>query len=107
MIHFTKKFGSNGITNITYSSWSRQIDFILVDLTIKSAIKKIGTLCLHEGIISDHVILYMDCDKATLFSGIINQPVRNHDIKFTIEHADKAEQFLERFRELAEKKLQG
>ena len=40
----------------------------------------------------------------TLFSGIINQRVLNTDKEFIIDHADKTEQFLKRFRELMEEK---
>jgi len=60
---------------------------------IKSAIKQTGTLGLHEGINSDHVMLYMDCNEATLFKGVLNQPVLNPPREFVIEHADKCEYF--------------
>ena len=47
-------------------------------------------------------MLYIDCDETILFNGIINLPVLNPAREFTIKHADKIEQFLERFRELVE-----
>ena len=67
-------------------------------------IKRIGSLGLHEGINSDHGMLYMDCSKDTLFKGVFNRLVMNPARKFVIEHADKCEKFLAHFRKLAEDK---
>ena len=85
-----------------YSRGPRQTDFILVDSTIEPAIKSLETLGLNKGIISDHIVFYIDCDETILSNGIINWPVLNLTREFTIEHADKAEQFIKRFRELLE-----
>ncbi|KAL7524511.1 hypothetical protein ACHAXR_001597, partial [Thalassiosira sp. AJA248-18] len=86
------KFKHDGITPSTYSRGSRRIDFIFVDPPIEPSIKRIGTLGLHE----DHA--------ASLFRGIINRPVLSPAREFVIEHADKAEKFLKRFKELASDK---
>ena len=88
----------------TYSRGKRRIDCILVDNTIVPAIKRTGTPGLHEGVISDHVMLYMDYDETQLFSSIINRPVLNPPQKFVIEHADKFEKSVGKFREYAEEK---
>jgi len=69
---YYEKIKTSGLTGTTYARGSRRIDFIFVDSTILPAIKRIGTLGLHEGIISDHIMLYMDCDERLLFGGIIN-----------------------------------
>jgi len=98
------KFCDNGLTTTTYARGSRRIDYILVDSILESSIKRIGTLGLHEGIISDHVMLYMDCDEKALFRGHINRPVMNPSREFVIEHADKAEKFLKTFKEYADEK---
>ena len=92
-----QKFGQDGVTPATYARGTNRLDYILVDSTILPAIKKIGTLGLHEGIHSDHVMLYMDCDESLLFQGKINRPVLNPAREFVIEHADKAEKFVEKF----------
>ena len=49
-------------------------------------------------------MLYMDCDEDVLFKGVLNRPVLNPAREFVIEHADKCEKFLERFRKLAKEK---
>jgi len=63
-----------------------------VDSTIESDIKQICSLSLglEEGIISDQVMLYMDCDGTALINVIINRPVLNPARERTIEHVDKA-----------------
>ena len=63
-----EKFGAEGVTDTTYARGKRCIDFIIVHSTIVPAIKRIGTLGLNEGIISDH------CDEKELFRGILNRP---------------------------------
>ena len=72
-----QKFGNNEMTSTTYSRGRCRIDFILVDSVIVPAIDRIGTRGLHKGIISDHAMLYIDCNEDQLFSGIINRPVLN------------------------------
>ena len=79
----------------TYSRSKHRIDFILVNSTIVTAIKIIGTLGLHEGIILNHVMLYMDYDE--LFSGIINRCVLNPSQEFVIKHAHKCENLIDKF----------
>ena len=71
------KFKWSSLTGTTYARGSRRIASIFVDSTILPAIKRIGTLGLYGGIISDHVMLYMDSNEQLLFGGIINCPVMN------------------------------
>ena len=59
---YYETFKTLGLTGTTYAQGSQRIDFIIFNSTIIPAIKHIGTIGLHEGIISDHVMLYMDCD---------------------------------------------
>ena len=99
-----QKFHRSGLTPTTYSRGTRRIDYILVDSTIVPAIRQIGTLGLHEGVISDHVMLYMDCDETELFRGVINRPVMNPSREFTLEQADKCARFCDLFRDIAQDK---
>ena len=99
-----QKHGHNGIVSTTCSRGKHRIDFILVDSTIILTIKRIDTLGLHEGIISDHVMVYMDCDEAQLFSGIINCPVFNPSQEFVIKYVDKCKKFVDKFCKYAEGK---
>ena len=101
---YYEKFKTSGLTGTTYARGSRRIDFIFVDSTILPAIKRIGTLGLHEGIISDHIMLYMDCDERLLFGGIINRPVMSPGREFVIEHADKCKKIIDLFQKLVSEK---
>ena len=98
------KFGKDGITQTTYSRGSRRIDFILMDPTIEQAIERVGTLALHEGMDSDHVMLYMDLSEERLFRGIMNRPVLNPSREFVVAQADKAEKFITKFKKYVEEK---
>ena len=98
------KFQSSGITSSTYTCRSRRIDYILVDTTISSSITNIGSLGLHEGIISDHVMLYMDCNENVLCRGIQNCPVISPSREFILEQADKCEAFVLAFQKFASEK---
>ena len=104
--HLYDKFKNKGLTETTYARGKRRIDFILVDASITHTIKRIGTLGLHDGILSDHVMLYMDIDEKALFKAIMNRPVLHPTREFKIEHADKCEKFINKFREyVVEKKF--
>ena len=62
-----------------------------MDSTILPDIKNIGVLGLHDVIISDHVMLYIDSNERLLFGDIINRPVMNLAREFVLEHTDKCE----------------
>jgi hypothetical protein len=58
-----ERFNDDGLTHSTYARCKQGIDFKPFDLALQSAVKIIGTLGLHEAIISDHVMIYADVDK--------------------------------------------
>jgi len=69
------------------------------------SVKKLGMLLgQYEGIQSDQVMFYIDCNDILLFKGEINRPVLNSARDFVIEHADKSERFTKKFKGLAKEK---
>jgi endonuclease/exonuclease/phosphatase family metal-dependent hydrolase len=50
------KFQETGLAKSTYARGKRRIDFIFFDRAMVPAIKRIGTLGLHQAMISDHVM---------------------------------------------------
>jgi hypothetical protein len=78
----------------TYQFGRSRIDYIFVDPALTPAISHIGYLGTHEGILSDHVMAYIDFDEAKLFSGLINHPPPFRAREITIEQADKVQTFL-------------
>jgi hypothetical protein len=95
------RFYQDGVTPTTYARGSQRIDYILFDEALVPAIKAIGTLGLHEAMVSDHVMVYADLDEAMLFEGLVNRPVRVPNRKFILAQADKQKVFLEAFKEQA------
>ena len=82
-----EKFKGAGLTQSTYARGKRRIDFMFFDTSLVPAIQRIGTLGLHEAIISDHVMLYADLDENQLFQGLINRPVRIPSREFILAQA--------------------
>lgn len=95
------RFYQDGVTRTTYARGSQQIDYILFDETLIPAIRAIGTLGLHEAMVSDHVMVYADLDEAMLFEGLVNRPVRVPNREFILAQADKKKIFLDAFKEKA------
>ena len=81
----------------TYRTGSRT-DYIFIDQTLQPAIRSIGQLGMHDGIISDHVMLHMDLDENEVFRGRLHRPVDVQSREFTIEQADKQKKFIEEFK---------
>jgi exonuclease III len=92
------KFQDAGLAKSTYARGKRRIDFIFVDRAMVPAIKKIGTLGLHQAMVSDHVMVYADLDEEELFQGKINRPVRVPCREFLLAQADKCEAFIKAFK---------
>jgi exonuclease III len=67
-----ERFHNDGLTALTYARGTSRIDYMFFDEALLPAIKRIGTLGLHEALVSDHVMLYVDLDKKELFQGLIN-----------------------------------
>jgi hypothetical protein len=95
------RFAGHGLTSTTYARGSSRIDFIFFDKALLPAVVRIGTLGLHEAMVSDHVMVYADLDEALLFDGQVNRPVRVPSREFMLAQADKCEIFLKQFKEIA------
>jgi hypothetical protein len=80
------KFNRSGLMSSTYARGSKRIDYMFFDTALLPAIKRIGTLGLHEAMVSDHIMLYVDLDEKELFQGIINRPVRIPCREFILAH---------------------
>jgi hypothetical protein len=96
------KFYRDGITPSTYACGSKRIDYMFFDEALVPAITAIGTLGLHEAMVSDHVMVYADLDEAKLFGGLLNRPVLVPHREFLLAQADKCQRFLQEFWSRAE-----
>jgi hypothetical protein len=88
---FFDHFGISPRTNINSST---RIDYIFMDGALVPAIERIGYLGTHNGALSDHIMVYVDFDEASLFHGIINRPLPAHSREILIEQEDKVFEFL-------------
>lgn len=88
-----QRFHKDGLTASTYARGLSRIDYMFFDEALLPAICRIGTLGLHEAIISDHVMLYVNLDEKELFQGLINRPVRVPSREFILAQADKCKNF--------------
>jgi exonuclease III len=61
------RFKNAGLTASTYARGSRRIDYMFFDPALLPTIRQIGTLGLHEALVSDHVMIYVDLDEKELF----------------------------------------
>jgi hypothetical protein len=91
------KFYKEGITPATYTRGSKRIDYMFFDEALVPAITAIGTLGLHEAMVSDHVMVYADLDESKLFDGLLNRPIRVPNRVFLLVQADKQIKFLKAF----------
>jgi hypothetical protein len=96
-----ERFSNQGLTPTTYARGSSRIDFILFDKALVPAVSRIGTLGLHEAMVSDHVMVYADLNESILFDGQIHRPVRVPNREFMLSQADKCEIFLRAFKQAA------
>ena len=87
----------------TYARGTKRIDYILMDASLMGAVRRIGTLGLHQAMISDHVMVYVDLDEREAFEGQLNRPVRIPSREFILAQSDKCEKFMEVFLEQAER----
>jgi hypothetical protein len=83
-----ERFSNQGLTPTTYARGSSRIDFIFFDKTLVPAVSRIGTLGLHEAMVSDHVMVYADLNESILFDGQIHRPVRVPNREFMLSQAD-------------------
>lgn len=86
----------------TYARGTKRIDYILMDEVLLGSVRRIGALGLHEAMISDHVMVFVDIDEKEALEGKLNRPVRIPSREFILAQSDKCQSFLEAFKEQAE-----
>eukprot|EP00956_Cyclotella_meneghiniana_P016019 scaffold25072_cov68-Cyclotella_meneghiniana.AAC.2 len=86
----------------TYARGTKRLDYILMDAALLGSVRRIGTLGLHEAMLSDHVMVYVDFDEREAFDGHLNRPVRIPSREFILAQSDKCEKFMKVFLEQAE-----
>lgn len=75
---------NDGRPHRTYARSQRRLDYILGDRFILNACRKSGALALHEGVISDHTLQWVDLDSKKLFRTKEDIPLCSHEREFTL-----------------------
>ena len=75
----------------TYARGRKRLDYILADRTLLKAVVKAGSLGLHDGILSDHTMQWVDFDISALFQGELHNPTHPCERQFTLTQTRKKE----------------
>ncbi|KAL7547174.1 LOW QUALITY PROTEIN: hypothetical protein ACHAWF_010494 [Thalassiosira exigua] len=79
------------------------LNFFLGDDHILGAVLQSGSLALHEGMISDHTLQWVDFCIKKLFNEKINPHVSPFDRQFTLQNPKKKHEFQKKLHELNDK----
>ena len=73
----------------TYTRGSKRLDYIFMLTSLVGTVRNAGYLPIHDGVISDHRMCYVECNLHAFMGGNVNKIVRPHlrDFKFN----DKAQ----------------
>ena len=72
----------------TYSRGTKRLDYIFISHHLLGTIRKLGYLAIHDGIISDHRMCYIDVNMITFLGGYVNQTLKLYQRVFKCD--DKA-----------------
>ena len=86
----------------TYARGSQRIDFILGDQHAQDAATQSGYLALHEGIISDHVMVWADFNQISHFRNKAYSPITPEGRQFTLKNTEKKRLFVEKLEAIHE-----
>ena len=92
----------NGKPTARYARESQRIYFILGDQHVRDAATQSGYLVLHEGIISDHVMVWADFNQDSLFRNKAYSPITSEGRQFTLKNTEKKRLFVDKLEEIHE-----
>ena len=72
------------IPKTTYTRESKRLDYIFMSRNLVGTVRKAGYMPIHDGVISDHRICYIECNLKAFMGGNINKIARPHlrDFKY-------------------------
>jgi hypothetical protein len=73
----------------------KQLDYILIDPGLISAVEIIRYLSTHEGSGTNHVYAFMDLNDKISHQGIVHHPITTKSRGFTLTQSDKVKAFLD------------
>ena len=91
---------NDGTPPATFSRSKNRLDYILGDQHTRRAVLQSGALGLHEGIVSDHTMQWVDFDTSLLFQNEWYDPTSPCERKFTMRNVKKKHAFQAKLREI-------
>ena len=62
----------------TYARGTKRLDYILVTPDLVQTVRRAGYLPVHDGVIADHRLCYIDCNLVEFLGGNVNNIIRPH-----------------------------
>ncbi len=91
---------NDGTPPATFSRSNNRLDYILGDQHTRRAVLQSGALGLHEGIVSDHTMQWVDFDTSLLFQNEWYDPTSPCERQFTMRNVKKKHAFQAKLREI-------
>ena len=101
-LHDLIKEDNQGEPPRTYDRSDNRLDYILGTSRARRAMVKSGALALHDGIISDHTMQWVDFSIALLFNNIMYDPTSPCERQFTLRNVKKKHKFQAKLKEIHE-----
>ena len=72
----------------TYARGTKRLDYILMTPSSAHMLRRAGYFLMHDGVISDHRMFYVECNLMAFLGGNLNKTVRLNQRSFKCD--DKA-----------------
>ena len=72
------KMKQQEIPTTTYARGTKRLDHILVTPDLVQTVRRAGYLPIHDGVIADHRLCYIDCNLVEFLGGNVNNIIRPH-----------------------------
>ena len=74
----------------TYARRTKRLDYILMTPNLVQTVRRAGYLPLHDGVMSDHRMCYVECNLVAFLGGNVNKIVRPHMRSFNCDDKQHA-----------------
>ena len=82
------------IPTTTYTRGSKRLDYIFMSTNLVGTVRKAGYMPIHDGVISDHRMCYIECNLKEFMGGNVNKIARPHLRDFKCNDKGRCQIFL-------------
>ena len=91
--------------NTTYSRGTKRLYYIFISHHLLGTIRKLGNLAIHDGIILDHRMCYIDVNMITFLGGNVNQILKPYQRVFKCNDKARCALFVKELKDHMRKKF--